>query len=79
MLTSASEAAALSSSLRNSFIGGSLRAPRMVRYGSAFTGNAEPSLTDVMGDPMIRDLMARDGVLPESLQSLIDEIRGRLR
>jgi hypothetical protein len=61
MLTSASEAVALSSDLRHGFTGRSLRGARVVRFGSTFTGNAEPPLAEVMGDPIVRGLMARDG------------------
>lgn len=79
MLPSTFKAARTPASLRNSPLGGSLNDARLRRCGSAFIGNTEPPLAEVMGDPIIRGLMARDGVLPESLQGLIDEIRGRLR
>jgi hypothetical protein len=51
------------------------RASRAVSY---IVGNAEPSLEEVMADPIVHRLMARDGVALDSLNSLIDEIRGRL-
>jgi len=75
MLASTFEAARSPTDLRN----GSVRVSHARRYGSAFVGNAEPPLAEVMGDPIVRGLMARDGVQPESLQGLIDEVRGRLR
>ncbi|RAU23778.1 hypothetical protein CU669_01420 [Paramagnetospirillum kuznetsovii] len=46
---------------------------------SLFADNAEPPLDEVMGDPMVRDLMARDGVAEDSLRVLIDSVRIRLR
>jgi hypothetical protein len=54
-------------------IGG--RATRTLSY---ITGNAEPPLDEVMADPIVHRLMARDGVAVDSLNSLIDEVRGRL-
>lgn len=41
-------------------------------------GGVEPSLDEVMADPIIHRLMARDGVGLDSLNSLIAEVRGRL-
>ena len=41
-------------------------------------GNHEPSLAEVMADPIVHRLMARDGVGLDSLNSLIDQVRGRL-
>ncbi|WP_170834509.1 hypothetical protein [Magnetospirillum fulvum] len=49
------------------------------RRPACYAGNAEPSLDEVIGDPMVRHLMARDGVVVESLMSLLDEVRLRLR
>jgi hypothetical protein len=46
--------------------------------GSAYLGNGEPSLADLMDDPMMVRLMDRDGVARESLQSLIEDVRARL-
>lgn len=45
---------------------------------SYFAGNAEPSLDEVMADPIINRLMVRDGVAVEFLRSLIAEVRSRL-
>lgn len=59
--------------------GGSLYGTHMLRAGAFFVGNAEPSLDEVMDDPMVRRLMDRDGVAKASLQSLINEVRLRLR
>lgn len=49
------------------------------RRPACYAGNAEPSLDEVIDDPMVRHLMARDGVVVESLMSLLDEVRLRLR
>ena len=53
--------------------------PPRRRTGSFFIGNAEPPLDELMDDPIMRGLMARDGVAPDSLRGLIDQIRTRLR
>lgn len=44
-----------------------------------FEGNAEPSIDELMDDDVIRRVMARDGVQPEQLRSLLDCMRNRLR
>lgn len=44
-----------------------------------FEGNGEPSLDELMDDDVIRRVMARDGVLPDQVWSLIDAMRTRLR
>jgi len=49
------------------------------RRPAAYADNAEPSLDEVIGDPMVRRLMDRDGVVVDSLLSLLDEVRLRLR
>ncbi|MGE5504773.1 MAG: hypothetical protein ACM31L_10150 [Actinomycetota bacterium] len=46
---------------------------------SLFLDGAEPSLDEVMDDPMVRRLMDRDGVEVDHLLSLIEEVRGKLR
>ncbi|KIL98015.1 hypothetical protein CCC_01076 [Paramagnetospirillum magnetotacticum MS-1] len=43
-----------------------------------YEGCAEPTLDEVMADPIIHRLMDRDGVALESLTTLIAEVRGRL-
>lgn len=48
------------------------------KSASAYLGNGEPALADVMADPMILRLMARDGVAVDSLKSLIEDVRARL-
>ena len=55
-----------------------LRAANMMNCRSRFTGNAEPSLDEVMDDPVIRVLMAKDGVGEDCLRGLIDQVRNRL-
>lgn len=49
------------------------------RSGRDFEGNGEPSLDELMGDEVIRRVMARDGVQPDQLWSLMDCMRNRLR
>lgn len=44
-----------------------------------FEGNDEPSLDELMGDDVIRRVMARDGVQPDQVWSLVDVMRNRLR
>lgn len=44
-----------------------------------FEGNDEPSLDELMGDDVIRRVMARDGVQPDHVWSLVDVLRNRLR
>lgn len=56
-----------------------LQAAHRMNTHSLFIGNTEPSLDDIMGDPMVRNLMARDGVAEDSLRVLIDQIRSHLR
>ena len=52
---------------------------RSARSFAYCSGGIEPPLDEVMADPIIHRLMARDGVAVDSLNSLIDEVRGRLR
>jgi|AGTN01.2.fsa_nt_gi hypothetical protein len=44
-----------------------------------FEGNVEPSIDELMDDDVMRRVMARDGVQPEQLRSLLDCMRTRLR
>jgi hypothetical protein len=44
-----------------------------------FEGNAEPSLDELMDDDVIRRVMARDGVHPDHVRSLMNRMRDRLR
>jgi hypothetical protein len=44
-----------------------------------FEGNDEPSLDELMGDDVMRRVMARDGVLPDQVWSLMDVMRNRVR
>lgn len=52
-----------------------------VRAGKAmnFEGNDEPSLDELMGDDVMRRIMARDNVQPDQVWSLMDVMRNRLR
>ncbi len=47
-------------------------------FRSDFIRNSEPPLDEVMADPMVRSLMARDGVAFTSVETLIAETRRRL-
>jgi hypothetical protein len=58
---------------------GTSLAARSARSFAYCNGGVEPPLDEVMADPIIHRLMARDGVALDSLNSLIDEVRGRLR
>lgn len=44
-----------------------------------FEGNDEPSLDELMDDDVMRRVMARDGVQPDQVWSLMDVMRNRLR
>ncbi|MCR6629623.1 MAG: hypothetical protein NVV74_05950 [Magnetospirillum sp.] len=44
-----------------------------------FEGNDEPSLHELMDDDVVRRVMARDGVQPDQVWSLMDSMRNRLR
>lgn len=44
-----------------------------------FEGNDEPSLMELMDDDVMRRVMARDGVQPDQVWSLVDVMRNRLR
>lgn len=44
-----------------------------------FEGNAEPSLDELMDDDVVRRVMARDGVHPDHVRSLMNRMRDRLR
>lgn len=43
-----------------------------------YVGNREPSLADLIGDPLTKSLMASDGVEPETLASLLESVQNRL-
>lgn len=53
----------------------SVRAAKVV----SFEGNDEPSLDELMDDDVMRRVMARDGVQPDQVWSLVDVMRNRLR
>lgn len=44
-----------------------------------FEGNDEPSLDELLDDEIVRRVMARDGVQPDQVWSLMDMMRNRLR
>jgi len=78
MLASAAKATSIGTDLRPAARGGSGFGVASRRPGSFFIGNAEPSLDELMDDPIMRGLMARDGVAADSLRRLIDKVRARL-
>jgi hypothetical protein len=51
---------------------------RAARASAYYHGGLEPSLDEVMADPIVHSLMNRDGVALDSLTDLIAEVRGRL-
>lgn len=57
---------------------GSAIGGRSARTFAYCGGGIEPTLDEVMADPIVHRLMARDGVAVDSLNSLIAEVRGRL-
>ena len=40
-----------------------------------YVGNAEPALSEVLKDPIIRLVMMRDGVLAEELDKIVAQAR----
>ena len=40
-----------------------------------YVGNAEPALSEVLTDPIIRLVMLRDGVLAEELDKIVAQAR----
>lgn len=43
-----------------------------------YCGNAEPSIEEVLVDPLVRLRMKRAGVVPETVQTLLRETKRRL-
>lgn len=52
---------------------------RSLRYEPYAEAGIEPRLEDLLGDPLTRLLMRRDGVSDSSLRHLIGETKERLR
>jgi hypothetical protein len=53
--------------------------PRLMRGNSGrFAGCEEPDLPELMNDPVLRRMMASDGVRPDHLLALISDWRMRL-
>ncbi len=44
-----------------------------------YFGNREPPLNEVFDDPIVRLLMARDGVPPDEARAYVERIRAALR
>jgi hypothetical protein len=44
-----------------------------------FCGNKEPTLEELLGDPITRLLFARDRVKEEDMRALLDAVRQKLR
>ena len=79
MLTTAIQATPAITDLRRAANGAVLLERRTRLPTSFFIGNAEPSLDEMMADPIMHGMMACDGVAADSLLGLIDEVRTRLR
>ncbi|HXS42545.1 MAG TPA: hypothetical protein VN766_20280 [Stellaceae bacterium] len=43
-----------------------------------YVGNAEPALSDILNDPIVRLVMLRDGVRAEDLDKLVAQARDYL-
>ena len=43
-----------------------------------YCGNAEPSIEELMRDPLVRLRMKRAGIVPETMRSLLRETKLRL-
>ena len=43
-----------------------------------YVGNAEPALSDILSDPIVRLVMLRDGVREEDLEKLVTQTRNHL-
>ena len=52
--------------------------PEVALGQQSFGSDEEPSLEEILVDPIVRRLMERDGVQAPELISLIDETRKRL-
>ncbi|OAN55970.1 hypothetical protein A6A04_10435 [Paramagnetospirillum marisnigri] len=48
-------------------------------YQAAFSGGSEPLLVDVLRDPIIHRLMARDGIEMTAMLALIRMTQGRIQ
>ncbi len=48
------------------------------RRRQPFDGNDEPRLDDVLADPIVRSLLASDGILLADLEDLVSDVRFRL-
>ncbi|MBF0269493.1 MAG: hypothetical protein HQL44_12975 [Alphaproteobacteria bacterium] len=47
--------------------------------GRRFSGNDEPSMAEVLGDPMMARMLASDGIAQEDLATLVARVRDQLR
>jgi hypothetical protein len=47
--------------------------------GKRFSGNDEPSMSELLGDPMMARMLASDGVAKEDLATLVARVREQLR
>jgi len=66
-------------SVQPAFVQGKLGAPARTAMTLKFEGNDEPTLDELMDDDVVRRVMARDGVHPDQVWSLMDTMRNRLR
>ena len=54
------------------------KAERLIRSRSAFKLDGEPSIQELIDDPIMRAMMERDGVELTALVELIDDVKSRL-
>lgn len=54
------------------------KAERLIRSHSTFKLDGEPSIQELIDDPIMRAMMARDGVELTALVELIDDVKSRL-
>jgi hypothetical protein len=53
--------------------------PRQFDGGnSRFAGNTEPSIAELLGDPIMARILASDGIAKEDLATLVARMRERL-
>ncbi len=51
---------------------------KRVRAPSLFIGNQEPSLDELIGDELVGRVMARDGLHPDQVRVMMEDMRARL-
>ncbi len=46
--------------------------------GARYAGSEEPTLNELLNDPIMQRLLDSDGIAPESLRAVLDDARARL-